>query len=132
VAWWCFVVAGDRLTAAAAVICLGAAQVISYIKARAEATGLDAGGGLVERADRFVIVLMGTFLQGLGVPHAVAVALWLLAALALITVGQRLVAVWRSAQVEVQAGAGAGAGAEVEAGAEARESSVSESTRKST
>lgn len=102
IAWWCFVVADDRLTAAAALICVSAAQVISYIKARAEATGLDAGGGLVERADRFVIVLVGTFLQGLGVPHAVAVALWLLAALALITVVQRLVAVWQSAQAQDQ------------------------------
>ncbi|HWE91885.1 MAG TPA: CDP-alcohol phosphatidyltransferase family protein [Pseudonocardiaceae bacterium] len=98
VVWWCFVVAGDRITGAAALICLGAAQVISYVKARAEATGLNAGGGLVERAERFIITLLGTLLQGLGVPHALSVALWLLVALALFTVGQRLVAVWRSAR----------------------------------
>jgi CDP-diacylglycerol--glycerol-3-phosphate 3-phosphatidyltransferase len=98
IVWWCFVVAGDRLTGVAALISMAAAQVISYVKARAEANGLDAGGGLVERAERFIITLVGAFLQGLGVPHALAVALWLLAALALITVGQRLVAVWRSAR----------------------------------
>lgn len=96
-AWWCFVPAHDQVTGAAALICLGGAQVISYIKARAEAAGLDADGGLVERAERFIIALVGTALQGLGVPHAVAVALWLLAAGVLVTVGQRLIAVYRSA-----------------------------------
>ncbi|HEY3607992.1 MAG TPA: CDP-alcohol phosphatidyltransferase family protein [Pseudonocardiaceae bacterium] len=97
ITWWAFVVAGDRLTGAAALVCLVCAQVISYIKARADAEGLDADGGLVERAERFIIALAGTAIQGLGVPHAVRVALLLLAVLALITVGQRLVAVWRSA-----------------------------------
>jgi CDP-diacylglycerol--glycerol-3-phosphate 3-phosphatidyltransferase len=98
IAWWCFVVAGDRLTAAAALICLVSAQVISYVKARAEASGLSGDGGLVERAERFIIALVGTGLEGLHVPHAVAVAMWLLAVLALVTVGQRLVSVHRSAR----------------------------------
>lgn len=98
ITWWALVVAGDRLTGAAALVCLVCAQVISYIKARAEAAGLDADGGLVERAERFIIALVGTGIQGLGVPYAARVALLLLAVLALITVGQRLVAVWRSAR----------------------------------
>ncbi len=98
ITWWALVVAGDRLVGAAALVCLVCAQVISYIKARAEAAGLDADGGLVERAERFIIALVGTGLQGLGVPYAARVALLLLAVLALITVGQRLVAVWRSAR----------------------------------
>jgi len=51
ITWWAFVVAGDRLTGAAALVCLVCAQVISYIKARADAEGLDADGGLVERAE---------------------------------------------------------------------------------
>jgi len=78
--------------------CLVCAQVISYIKARADAEGLDAAGGLVERAERFIIALLGTAIQGLGVPYAARVALLLLAVLAMITVGQRLVSVWRSAR----------------------------------
>ncbi|HEX7662704.1 MAG TPA: CDP-alcohol phosphatidyltransferase family protein [Pseudonocardiaceae bacterium] len=103
IAWWCFVVAGDDVTGAAALVCMASAQVISYVKARAEANGLSADGGLMERAERFIIALVGTFLQGVGVPYAVAVALWLLAGLALITVAQRLVAVWRSAKTLAEA-----------------------------
>lgn len=100
ISWWALVVAGDRLTGAAALVCLVSAQVISYIKARADAAGLDADGGLVERAERFIIALVGTGIQGLGVPYAARIALLLLAVLAVITVGQRLVAVWRSARAQ--------------------------------
>jgi CDP-diacylglycerol--glycerol-3-phosphate 3-phosphatidyltransferase len=102
IAWWCFTSADStdagRATGAAALICLASAQVISYIKARAEASGLTANGGLAERAERFIIALTGVGLHGFGVPYTVPIALWLLAALALVTVGQRLVAVYRSAQ----------------------------------
>ncbi|MGH3933454.1 MAG: phosphatidylinositol phosphate synthase [Pseudonocardiaceae bacterium] len=96
--WWCFGVGNDRLLAVAALFCLVSAQVISYIKARAEATGLSADGGMVERAERFIIALVGAGLTGLGVPFALAVALWLLAGLQLVTVTQRILAVWRSAR----------------------------------
>jgi CDP-diacylglycerol--glycerol-3-phosphate 3-phosphatidyltransferase len=100
IAWWCFVVADDRITGIAALICLAGAQIVSYIKARAEAAGLAADGGLVERAERFIIALVGTGIQGLGVPHAVDVAMWLLAVGVLITIGQRMTAVYRSAQAQ--------------------------------
>jgi CDP-diacylglycerol--glycerol-3-phosphate 3-phosphatidyltransferase len=110
IAWWCFVVANDRLTGAAALICLVSAQVISYIKARAEAAGLRADGGLVERAERFIIALVGTGLHGFGVPYTVPIALWLLAALALITVAQRLWSVYQSAkELDAQADQGVSA-----------------------
>jgi CDP-diacylglycerol--glycerol-3-phosphate 3-phosphatidyltransferase len=95
--WWCFVVAGDRLLAAAALTCLVSAQVISYIKARAEASGLRGDGGMVERAERYIITLLGAGLAGLGISFAIDVALWLLAGLQLVTVTQRLLAVRRSA-----------------------------------
>ncbi|HKN99058.1 MAG TPA: CDP-alcohol phosphatidyltransferase family protein [Pseudonocardiaceae bacterium] len=97
-AWWALVVAGDRITGAAALVSLVAAQVISYVKARAEAAGLSGEGGLVERAERFIIALVGTGLQGLGVPYAARAALLLLAVLAVITVVQRLLSVQRSAR----------------------------------
>lgn len=96
--WWAFTVGGSRLLVAVALVCLVTAQVISYIKARAEASGLAADGGLVERAERFIIALLGAGLQGLGVPHALEVALGVLAVLSVVTVGQRLVAVYRSAK----------------------------------
>ncbi|MGH3991574.1 MAG: phosphatidylinositol phosphate synthase [Pseudonocardiaceae bacterium] len=96
--WWCFGVGNNRPLAVAALVCLVSAQVISYSKARAEATGLSAEGGMVERAERFIIALVGTGLTGIGVPFAIDVALWLLAALQLVTVVQRMLAVRRSAR----------------------------------
>lgn len=95
--WWCFVVAEDRLLAVAALLCLVSAHVISYIKARAEASGLRADGGVVERAERYIITLLGAGLTGAGVPFALDVALWALAGLQLVTVAQRMLAVRRSA-----------------------------------
>jgi CDP-diacylglycerol---glycerol-3-phosphate 3-phosphatidyltransferase len=95
--WWCFVVANNRLLAVAALLCLVSAQVISYIKARAAASGLSADGGMAERAERYIITLVGAGLTGLGVPFALDAALWLLAGLQLVTVTQRMLAVRRSA-----------------------------------
>ncbi|GAB2769917.1 phosphatidylinositol phosphate synthase [Amycolatopsis magusensis] len=98
IAWWCFTIGDNHRAAAAALICLVLAQVISYVKARADASGLAADGGLVERAERLIISLVGTGLMGLGVPHAVEVSLWLLAVLSVITLLQRLAAVAKSAR----------------------------------
>jgi CDP-diacylglycerol--glycerol-3-phosphate 3-phosphatidyltransferase len=98
VVWWCLAVADDHAGGVAALIALVGAQVISYVKARAEATGLAADGGLVERAERMILALVGTGLTGLGVPYALDVALWVLALLATVTVVQRLLAVHRSAK----------------------------------
>lgn len=96
--WWCFGLGDRRELAVAALICLVSAQVISYIKARAEATGLSAGGGVMERAERYIVTLVGTGLTGIGLTWAVDVALWLVAALSLVTIGQRVTAVRRSAK----------------------------------
>jgi phosphatidylinositol phosphate synthase len=97
IAWYALENADRPPLGVAALICLVLGQVISYIKARAEAAGLSANVGLVERAERLIIALVGTGLQGFGVPYAVDVALWLLVAGSVITVGQRLVAVHQSA-----------------------------------
>ncbi|MDN5861714.1 MAG: CDP-alcohol phosphatidyltransferase family protein [Pseudonocardia sp.] len=88
--WWCFRVADDPGTGAAALVCLVTGLLVSYIKARAEGVGVEVDGGLVERAERLVLALVGTGLAGLGVPYALAVALWLLAAGSSWTVLQRL------------------------------------------
>lgn len=78
---------------AATLVALVSAQVVSYVKARADSVGLPIGGALAERAERNVIALVGAGLEGLGVPHALAIGLWLLAAVCLITVVQRMVQV---------------------------------------
>ncbi|GAA4555796.1 phosphatidylinositol phosphate synthase [Pseudonocardia xishanensis] len=97
-AWWCLGVGDERVLGVAALICLVSGQLVSYVKARAEGMGLSADGGLVERAERLIVVLLGTFLHGVGVPYALHVALWGLAAASVFTVFQRLVLVYRSAQ----------------------------------
>lgn len=97
-AWWALGAGDQRLVGVAALVCLVAGQLVSYIKARAEGAGLSADGGFVERAERLILALVGTGLEGLGVPYALAVALWLLAALSVWTFGQRVVNLHRSAR----------------------------------
>ena len=87
----------DRLLAGVALFCLVAGSLVSYAKARAEGLGLRADVGLAERAERLILVLVGTGLAGLGLDVALAVCLWLLAAVSAFTVVQRLVEVRRQA-----------------------------------
>lgn len=94
-AWWALVTEGDRALGAGLLICLVCAQVISYVRARAEANGLRADGGIAERAERFLVVLGGAGLHGLGVPYVFHLAVWVLVVLSVITVAQRLSAVHR-------------------------------------
>jgi CDP-diacylglycerol--glycerol-3-phosphate 3-phosphatidyltransferase len=82
----------------AAVYCLAAGSLISYIKARAEAVGFDCNLGLAERGERLVIVLAAAGFSGIGVPYVLPAALWLLCILTTITVFQRLVHVYRQAE----------------------------------
>ena len=89
---------GDSTTlGAVALFCLVAGSTVSYAKARAEGLGLTCDVGLAERAERLILVLLGTLLIGLGLDLALAVALWLLAAATAVTVVQRLVEVRRQA-----------------------------------
>jgi CDP-diacylglycerol--glycerol-3-phosphate 3-phosphatidyltransferase len=89
--WWAAFGMRSTSLVVATLICLVTSQVISYIKARAEASGLSAEGGMIERPERLIIVLMGAGLSGLfGVPWLLHVAMWLLAVTSLITLGQRV------------------------------------------
>ncbi len=96
-AWW-YAGGGDsRALLLAALLCLALSSLTSYIKARAEGVGLRCDVGIAERAERLIVVLVGTGLEGLGVPFALAAALWLLAAASAVTVVQRIVEVRRQA-----------------------------------
>ncbi len=93
-AWWAAFGAHSTALVVATLICLVTSQVISYIKARAEASGLRGDGGIIERPERLVIVLTGAGLSGLfGWPVLLDVAMWGLAAASLVTLAQRLHAV---------------------------------------
>jgi CDP-diacylglycerol--glycerol-3-phosphate 3-phosphatidyltransferase len=91
--WWAAFGLRSTSLVVATLICLVTSQVISYIKARAEASGLCGDGGLIERPERLIIVLVGAGLSGVWFLHApwlVHVAMWLLAVASLVTVGQRM------------------------------------------
>ena len=77
--------------AVAALICLVLGQVVSYVKARAQSLGLNADVGIAERLERLLIVGVGGILGGVGLDWGLPGALWVLAALSVVTVLQRLV-----------------------------------------
>lgn len=94
--WWIVFGLHDKLLAVATLICLVTSQVISYIKARAEASGLRGDGGLIERPERLIIVLVGAGVSDfpfIAWPPALPVAMWVLAVASLVTCAQRLHAV---------------------------------------
>jgi CDP-diacylglycerol--glycerol-3-phosphate 3-phosphatidyltransferase len=68
--------------------------LISYQRAKAESLGLDAKGGLMERAERIVLICLGLLIEPLLIP-----ILWVMLVLTSITAIQRFVKVWRQAAV---------------------------------
>lgn len=81
-----------------ALACLVLGALTSYIRARAESLGMEAKGGIAERSDRLVSILVMTGLSGLfDLPILQHVTLWALAAASLVTVGQRMLMVKRQA-----------------------------------
>jgi CDP-diacylglycerol---glycerol-3-phosphate 3-phosphatidyltransferase len=84
----------NMLMAAVALYCLVMGSVTSYARARAESLGMTAKGGIAERADRLVAILVMTGFAGLfGLPILVAITLWVLAAASTVTVVQRMLIV---------------------------------------
>jgi CDP-diacylglycerol--glycerol-3-phosphate 3-phosphatidyltransferase len=69
-------------------------SVISYQRAKAESLGLDAKGGLMERAERIILFCLGLLIPPLLIP-----ILWVMLVLTGITAIQRFVKVWKQADV---------------------------------
>lgn len=67
--------------------------MVSYIRARAEALGLDCQVGLFTRAERVVVLALGLLLSQIN--HALIIALLVILAFSFFTVSQRLLYVWR-------------------------------------
>ncbi|MBV9594256.1 MAG: CDP-alcohol phosphatidyltransferase family protein [Actinobacteria bacterium] len=101
--WW-FARHDQPWLLAASLLCLVFGSLTSYIRARAEAAGLTATVGIAERAERLIIVLVGTGLSGehLRVPYVQAIALWILVAASTITVYQRLATVWQQSRAALR------------------------------
>ena len=92
ITWWLiFRYDAPTATVVASFVVLVASQVISYVKARGEASGFTMVGGLIERPERLLLGLGGIGLTGLGVPLAIDIAIWLLAFGSVFTVVQRLI-----------------------------------------
>ncbi|MFT3854801.1 MAG: CDP-alcohol phosphatidyltransferase family protein [Ilumatobacteraceae bacterium] len=73
---------------------MGMSMVISYQRAKAESLGLDAKGGLMERAERIIALCIGLLFKPLLIP-----VLWLTLILTTVTAIQRFVKVWKQAAV---------------------------------
>jgi CDP-diacylglycerol--glycerol-3-phosphate 3-phosphatidyltransferase len=70
-------------------IALASSQFVSYIRARAEAAGLECQVGLFTRAERVVVLVLGLLTS------QVSIALAIIAALSLVTFIQRSVHLWQ-------------------------------------
>jgi CDP-diacylglycerol--glycerol-3-phosphate 3-phosphatidyltransferase len=92
VAWYLGSQPGAGRIAVLPMAVMGASMLISYERAKAEGLGFDARGGLMERAERLVMLAIGLLFASLLVP-----ILWIMLALTLVTAGQRFVKVWRQA-----------------------------------
>ena len=68
--------------------------LIPYVRAKAEAFGVEGKGGLLGRAERLLVFGLGVGLEGLGLPTLVG-AIWILAVGTWVTVLQRFVKTWR-------------------------------------
>jgi CDP-diacylglycerol---glycerol-3-phosphate 3-phosphatidyltransferase len=88
-AWW-LATSGQRLLAAIVLVCLVGGQVVSYVKARAEAAGFTCDVGVAERMERLILVGIGALLTGFGVDWGLGAAIWILAVLSVATAGQRI------------------------------------------
>ena len=80
----------EDLLAYPAVVALVTGVLIPYIRAKAESFNIACSVGITERTERLVIILVAAGFHGLGVPYILAIGIWTLAVLGLVTVCQRL------------------------------------------
>jgi CDP-diacylglycerol--glycerol-3-phosphate 3-phosphatidyltransferase len=91
IAWY----AQDRFGGHAALVplaVLGSSQLVSYVRAKADALGIDAKTGVMERGERVVVTC-----AALVFPAEMLSLLSVVFALSCVTAGQRFVRVWRQA-----------------------------------
>jgi CDP-diacylglycerol--glycerol-3-phosphate 3-phosphatidyltransferase len=77
-------------------VAVSASFMVSYIKARAESLSIACNGGIAERSERLIIVLVAYGFHGLGVDYVMAIGLWTVALLSLFTVYQRMMIVYKA------------------------------------
>ena len=85
----------DRLTVPVLLL-IPISFLIPYIRAKAESLQIECTGGIAERTERLIIILLAILLEGFSVPYALSIGIWVLLALAIITVIQRMAIVWHA------------------------------------
>ncbi len=95
VAWYLSGLEGGRIAVLPFAV-LGASMLVSYQRAKAESLGFDARGGLMERAERIILLGLGLLFDWALIP-----VLWVMLVLTVITAAQRFVKVWRQASAPV-------------------------------
>lgn len=86
---WHFINSDQGLVTMVPVSVMAVSWLISYQRAKAESLGLDAKGGIMERAERLIVLGLG-----LAIPGALTPALWILLVLSTVTALQRFVKIW--------------------------------------
>ena len=83
-------IAADDKLSYLGLVTLVTGLLIPYIRAKAESFGIDCSVGIAERTERLVIILTAVGFEGLNVPYALPIGLWILAKRGVITVVQRI------------------------------------------
>lgn len=82
------------LTSIAIAVGLGGSLMVSYVRARAEGLGFECKVGLLQRAERLLLLGIG----GLIHLYVFVTAIWIVAIMSNVTAIQRIVHVWRADQ----------------------------------
>ena len=91
---WYFASAKSAHLALLPMAIMGVSSLISYERAKAESLGLNAKGGLMERAERIIVLCIGLLFGSF-----LVLILWIMLGLTIATAIQRFVQVWRLAEV---------------------------------
>ncbi len=86
---------GNQSSVAVLLVCLAllGSLLVSYIRARAEALGLECQVGLFTRAERVIALALGLLL------NQIVIALAIIVAFSFFTFGQRLIYVWQQTKM---------------------------------
>ena len=74
---------------------MAAAMFVSYQRAKAESLGYEAKGGIMERAERVIMLALALLFPEILIP-----VLWIMLVLTAVTALQRFVKVWRQASID--------------------------------
>ena len=92
-----FVKSGSYLTTVAIAVALGGSMMVSYVRARAEGLGFECNIGLLQRAERLLLLGIGGLIHS----YLLVASIWIIAVLSNVTAIQRIVHIWREDNEEI-------------------------------